>query len=126
MRIHDGSEHGWPPPEVSEALRSVVSAPQDDSYWHTLERRIMDRIRLDSRREWWSYFPGWVKMGLAAAAVAILVAGITAVRSQANAERMAVEELLGESADIPILTDSRDMGPNASTREATLRYLISQ
>jgi anti-sigma-K factor RskA len=127
MKIHGDSERDWAPDEgVSEALRSVLLAPQDDSYWHSLERRIMERIRLEGGREWWSYFPGWVRMGLAAAAVAILVAGIAAVRSQAAAERMAVEELLGEPTDIPILTDRRDMGPNASTREATLRYLISQ
>jgi len=112
--------------ELKVSLSAVYAAPASgESYWAALERRIMARIRSEAAREWWSYFPGWVRVGLAAAAVASLVSGVAAWETRQAQEDVAYRELLDPPVELPILTETRT-APNAKTREATLRYLISR
>ena len=110
--------------EVETALRQVYAAPREESYWASLERRIMTRIQSEAAREWWSYFPSWVRVGLAAAAVALLVAGFTAWRTRETQEHLAYRQLLDAPVELPLLSEKLRDQPNAKTREATLRYLI--
>ena len=110
--------------EVRAALRQVYAAPAAESYWGSLERRIMARIRAESAREWWSYFPSWVRVGLAAAAAALLVAGFAAWRTRETQEHLAYRQLLDAPVELPLLSEKLQEQPNAKTREATLRYLI--
>jgi anti-sigma-K factor RskA len=112
--------------ELHAFLSALYSAPASESYWATLERRIMARIQKEAAREWWSYFPGWVRVGLAAAAVALFAAGFAAWRIRESQERMAYHELLDAPAELPVLTERFRTEPNARTREATLRYLIKR
>jgi anti-sigma-K factor RskA len=112
--------------ELHASLRGVYAAPAEESYWASLERRIMARIQTESAREWWSYFPGWVRSGLVAASIAVLVAGYAAWRTREAQEETAYRELLDTPSELPILTESARTAPNARTREATLRYLLSR
>ncbi len=107
------------------ALRADLAAPASESYWALLERRIMARIGAETAREWWSYFPAWSRIGLAAAALALAVAGAAAWQTRKAQERVAYHELLDTPSEFPILTETSGDGPTAQTREATLRYLIS-
>jgi anti-sigma-K factor RskA len=112
--------------EWSASLRAAYAAPADESYWAALERRIMARIQREAAREWWSYFPGWVRIGLAAAAITLLAAGVAAWRTRLSQERVAYRELLEAPTELPILTEKFRDHPDARTREATLRYLIAR
>lgn len=123
MRITPGSTPDWSD-DVSHALRSRYSAPNDSSYWSHLEQRIMDRVRAEAAREWWSHFPGWVRVGLAAAAAALIVASVATWQVRAAQDRVAYRELLDPSSEVPILSE-RDPSPRSS-REQTLRYLLSR
>ena len=76
MKLIHGDGRDWRDDEVQEALRAHYAPPGEDSYWAALEQRIMARVRAEASREWWSYFPGWVRYGVAAAAAAALVVGI--------------------------------------------------
>ncbi len=109
--------------DVAHALRAMYAAPTDDSYWNSLERRIMQTVAAERAREWWSYFPGWVRIGVSAAAAAALVAALASWHTTATQERMAIEELMGAQNEIPLLTEF-DRGERKAEREATLRQLI--
>jgi anti-sigma-K factor RskA len=109
--------------EVTSALRALFTPPADDSYWETLERRIMQTVAAERAREWWSYFPGWVRIGVSAAAAAALVAAIASWQTRAAEERMALEQIMDVQSEIPLLTEF-DRGERGRQREETLRYLI--
>jgi hypothetical protein len=84
----------------------------------------MARITSEGAREWWSYFPAWSRAGLAAAALALLVAGVAAWQTRKAQDRMAWHELLESPSEMPMIESAG--GERASRREATLRYLITR
>lgn len=110
--------------ELHEVLSAEYAAPSGD-YWATLERRIMARIRNEGVREWWSYLAAWSRAGLAAAALALLAAGIAAWQAHKTHESIAVGELL-EVEELSILSEPSGAASTAKRREATLRYLIAK
>lgn len=109
--------------EIDGALREMYAPPADNSYWASLERRIMQAVGAERPLEWWSYFPGWVRVGVSVAAAAALVAALASWHTRDRQQRMAADRLLGPSSEIPMLTES-DRNER-SEREATLRYLIT-
>jgi hypothetical protein len=110
--------------ELRAALRVEYTSPAETSYWAFLERRIMARITAEGTREWYSYFPAWSRAGLAAAALALAVAGIAAWQTRKAQDLVALQELLESPAEMPIIESAG--GERASRREATLRYLITR
>lgn len=124
MKIVRGQDRAWSDDEAQAALRALYAQPADDSYWASLERRILQAVSLETPREWWSYFPGWVRLGMSVAAGAVLVAGIAAWQTRAAQQRVAYEHLIGTEEELPVLTDIGPQ-PSASARAATLRYLIT-
>ena len=110
--------------ELHAALRVEYSRPADTSYWTFLERRIMARITAEGTREWWSYFTEWSRAGLAAAALALLVAGVAAWQTRKAQDLVAWHELLESPSEMPMIESAG--GERASRREATLRYLITR
>ena len=110
--------------ELRAALRVEYNTPAESSYWAFLERRIMARITAEGSREWYSYFPAWSRVGLAAAALALAVAGITAWQTRKTQDLVAWHELLESPAEMPIIESAG--GERTSRREATLRYLITR
>jgi hypothetical protein len=125
MKLIHGDGRDWSDDEVQETLRSHYAAPAEDSYWMALERRILDRVRVDAAREWWTYFPGWIRFGVAAAAAAALVVGVASWQTSVAQERVAYEEIIGPGSEVPILTESVT-DRSRSQREQTLRYLLSR
>lgn len=124
MNIVRGDGRDMRDDEIENALRELYLPPQDDSYWTSLERRIMQAVSVERQREWWSYFPGWVRIGISAAAAAALIAALASWHTRDSQQRMAADRLLGPSSEMPLLTESDRAEPNKE-REATLRYLIT-
>ena len=110
--------------ELHAALRVEYGPPAADSYWAFLERRIMARITAEGTREWWSYFPAWSRMGLAAAALALLAAGVAAWQTRKAQDLVAYQELLESPNEMPMIESAG--GERARQRDATLRYLIGR
>ncbi len=77
MKIISGRTDGpTDDPELTSALRSVYAAPADESYWNSLEARIMARVRqAEKQGEWWTVFVEWRTAGLVAAALMLTLAG---------------------------------------------------
>jgi hypothetical protein len=119
--VHD-DERDFRDDELHAALRQEYQAPAAGSYWEMFERRIMARIRSESAREWWSYFPSWSRAGLAAAALALLVAGVAAWQTRKAEDRVAWQELLETPGELPMI----ESATVDRQREATLRYLITR
>jgi hypothetical protein len=124
MKSIRGEDRDMRDDELTGALRAIYAAPVDDSYWSALERRIMDTVAAERAREWWSWFPGWVRIGLTAAAAAALIAALASWQARDLEQRMAFDRLIGTPSDIPLLTES-DRFERRAEREATLRYLIT-
>ena len=124
-------------PQITAVLRTHYAAPQDDTYWPTLEDRIMASIRVpqrltlavQERLAWWSGFAelrgtDLRAAGLVAATLALLAAGATFVRNQAAdaharemAARAAVESTLPLPIDEVTLTRARThLPPDAPER----------
>lgn len=112
--------------ELHGALRAEYASPDSEQYWAMLERRIMTRIGTDGVREWWSYFAAWSRAGLAAAALALLAAGIATWQSNKAQEQVAVREVLELEDELSILTETSGTEPRARRRDATLRSLLSK
>jgi hypothetical protein len=110
--------------ELNAALRAEYGPPGEGSYWAFLERRIMARITAEGTREWWSYFPSWSRVGMAAAALALLVAGVAAWQTRKAQDVAAWQELLDSPMEMPIIESAG--GERTRQREATLRYLITR
>jgi hypothetical protein len=128
MKIIRGDGRDFGDDELKQVLSSQYAAPSDESYWATLERRVMAHLLSDglATREWWFHFRGWARAGLAAGIAAALVAGAAAWRTRDAHERVVVEELLRTQPNVTILTETVGNEPSASSREATLRYLLSK
>jgi len=136
---------------VVDFLRRTYAAPGDDDYWARLEQRVMAGVRgaeAIATPEWWQPFAGWVRMGLAAAGIAVLVAGAALMQSRAAEGSAAYAAVLDTPAAAPATqasaagearfrTPAGSLGnPQAErrieldaeaarAREATLRFVIS-
>ncbi|MGH7696502.1 MAG: hypothetical protein ACRENH_16060, partial [Gemmatimonadaceae bacterium] len=96
-------------------------------YWSQLEARILARVRRDGPLGWWTHFPDWMRAGLIAAAAALLIVGLVWFQDRQSDQRMAEEQLLQPLIDeVPVLVETMADEPNRSTRDATLRYVISR
>lgn len=125
MKIVRENGREWSDDELRDALRDVYAPPAGESYWNTLEQRILAVVTSDRPREWWSWFPGWVRIGMSAAAAAALVAGVAAWHTRVAQERLAYEQLIDTPQELPILTEQLGPETSRSARDATLRYLIT-
>ena len=114
--------------EVTRVLRDLYASPSANaSYWDTLETRIMARIATARESpEWWGVFDGWVRVGLAAALLAGVLAGSALLRAREAQERLAYEAVMESASVIPVAGPTVARGPGRSTRDATLRSLMSR
>src|SRR5918912_690551 len=106
--------------DLTRALRRLYAPPADEAYWRALERRIMARV---ADEEWWEPLAAWVRVGVVAAGVALLVASLTAVRRHQAEARVAYQAVIEtpRTAPLQMATESG----TASERDAMLRYVIS-
>ena len=128
MKLIRGDGRDFNDDEVREVLQSHYAAPSDESYWASLERRVMARVLADgvATGEWWSYFRGWARIGIAAGIAAAAIASIAAWRTREARDRVAYEELLGAPSSSLMLTETMGSDTTVAKRAATLRYLLSQ
>jgi hypothetical protein len=106
---------------VVRLLRARYAPPADPAYWDALESRILGGIA--ERGSVWSWLAGWAPIGVAAAAVAALIAGLAVVQTRDAEATVAYEAAMQTAAPLPVQTVSR--APGISEREATLEYVIS-
>ena len=80
--------------ELTRELRAIYAPPPHPSYWITLEQRIMARVHAGATAgRWWSVPDSWLRAGLLAAGLAVVVAGSLLIRSQARSSRLAYETI---------------------------------
>jgi hypothetical protein len=78
---------------LTAALRAIYARPTGEAYWSGLERRIMERI--DESETWWTVSDRWTRVGLAAAAAALVIAGGLYLREQMRLDRsMALDAIV--------------------------------
>ena len=89
--------------DVTNELRAIYAAPKAESYWDSLEQRILARIEKGKDEgSWWAISERAYRAGLVAAALTLLVAGSVYLRSRAVEARMAYERVLEpQGADQP-------------------------
>jgi hypothetical protein len=105
---------------LARALAELYAPPADASYWGGLEAEIMARVAAGDRGVWWAPFASWVPVGLAAAALAFLFAGV-AIREARTAEAQLAYEAVLRTPQNPFRDLQRD---GEAGREATLRLLV--
>jgi hypothetical protein len=111
--------------DLTRELAAIYAAPQADAYWSALEQRILASVAAgDGADEWWSVPDRWLRLGLVAAGIAVIVAGSLFMRTQAQASRMASYETAVDSA----ATDAFEVARRGrmSEEQATLRLLIGR
>ena len=110
--------------DLTRALRSLYAPPADDAYWASLAGRIMARIGGDAAVEqWWQPLARFARIGLVAAAVALVAARIALSRNAARETAIAYDGVIETPSSAPLQL-AKDAAPG-SARDATLRYVIS-
>jgi hypothetical protein len=104
---------------LTNALREVYRAPEDPGYWTGLERRIMAVI--EEQEAWYTMPDRWVRIGLTAAAAALVIAGGLFLREQAGIDRNMAAEAVVEVEGLESALAQREP---LSQEEATLRKLV--
>ena len=85
--------------DLTRELRSIYAAPSDASWWAAFENRINARIDAAvAADEWWTVPERWLRVGLMAAGIAVVVAGALIMRSQTQVARMAYETEVGPAS----------------------------
>jgi hypothetical protein len=85
--------------DLTRELRAIYAAPSDASWWAAFENRINARIDAAvAADEWWTVPERWLRVGLMAAGVAVIVAGALIMRAQTQVARMAYETVVGPAS----------------------------
>ncbi len=103
---------------LTTALRAIYAKPTGEAYWAGLEQRIMSRI--DESETWWTVSDRWTRIGLAAAAAALVIAGGLYMRTQARLDRVMAYETIVEVEGLESALAQREP---LSQEQATLRKL---
>jgi len=108
--------------EITRGLRRLYAAPEGDSYWRSLEARILARLTSAPSIGWWDELDHWMRPALAAAAVVLIASGVAMFRAYQVEQDTTYEAMLTpttlpvETAVRPVLLEQRD---------ATFRYLMT-
>jgi hypothetical protein len=111
--------------DLTRELAAICAPPRDAAYWSALEQRILASVAaLESTDEWWSVPEKWLRAGLVAAGIAVILAGSLLLRTQPQASRMASYENAVDSAAADALEVARR--GRMTEEQATLRLLIGR
>ena len=112
--------------EVTDALRAMYAAPTDESYWESLEARILAHVSRVSRggdvQGWWSAMTDLARPALAAAAILIFVAGAAVMHTRQLEDRDAYASVI--SAAPPSIETAARSG-SAGDGDAVINYIMS-
>ncbi|MBI1810201.1 MAG: hypothetical protein HYR75_09915 [Gemmatimonadetes bacterium] len=90
--------------ELTQTLRAIYAPPSDTAYWSFLERRILDRLASEDGDAWWAVPAAWLRVGLVAAGIAVIVAGTLLLRTQTQMARAEYETVVDPTTiDAPTL-----------------------
>jgi hypothetical protein len=120
LRLHPEDD------EVTRGLRQLHAPPAEESYWTSLEARIMARIGL-ADPAWWSELGRWARPALVAAAMLIIAAGLLVFRTREDATQVAYEDVLAAPTPISVAGTARPAALRdlQGEREEVLRFLIT-
>ncbi len=97
----------------------------DQSYWSSLEQRIMARVgdpaflaSLDSPR-WWTVLEGWSRVGL-------LAAGITAIVSAALLQNQSVDDESAMYESVAAMPALDALAPAVDRSDAVITYVLAR
>jgi hypothetical protein len=109
--------------DLTRELRAIYVAPSAASWWAGLEQRINARIDAAvAAEEWWTVPERWVRVGLLAAGLAVIVAGALIMRSQTQVARMAYETVVDPATDLLEVAERGKL----TEQQATLRVLTGR
>ena len=112
--------------QIVAALRELNAPPGGESYWASLEARIMARIT-QAEGTWWSELGRWRRPALLAAAALVGAAALAVFRTRERATQFAYETVLAPPTPISVRGMARPANLQGlqGEREETLRFLIS-
>src|SRR4051812_17827666 len=103
LKLHtDGGDD-----DVTRVLREIYAPPASETYWRSLEARILSRLA-DTTRSigWWEELDNWMRPALVAAAVVFLAAGVALFRDHQVHQDVTYEAMLTPTA-LPVETAVR-------------------
>jgi hypothetical protein len=109
--------------DALRALRAMYAAPDDAAYWDGLHRRILGYVAA-AEGGWWTAFASWKRLGLIAAAVALVAVGLGTQDTREAETRAAYEAVLDDTT--PGSAYERvTRTPGLTESEAMFQYVIS-
>lgn len=117
LRLHDDGDE-----TVTRKLREIYAAPEGESYWRSLEARILSGLTRTPSIAWWDELDRWMRPALVAAAVVLMAAGFAMFRAHQADQQVAYEAMLTPTA-LPVDATVRPV--LQEQREATFRYLMT-
>lgn len=79
--------------DLTRTLRAIYAVPDDPAYWAALEARILAHVAADGDA-WYQAYRGWLRQGLAAAAVLVAAALFALGQMQEATTRSAVHSVI--------------------------------
>jgi hypothetical protein len=109
--------------ELTNALRALYAAPTDESYWDTLEARILAHVaRGEAGVMWWGALAEMARPGLLAAAALILAATLAVMRSEQLEARNAYASVISAPTTLGAATRGASVGDG----DVAIHYLLSR
>jgi hypothetical protein len=109
--------------ELTDALRAIYAAPSDESYWHSLEARILAHVTgSDVGPVWWAELADMVRPGLVAAAALIIIASMAMIRSQQLEARSAYASVISPA---PASIEPSSRAASVGDGDAAIHFLLS-
>jgi len=115
----------WTPgeAELTNELRAMYAAPTDESYWESLEARILAHVgRGGDVQGWWSAMTDLARPALAAAAILIFVAGAAVMHSRQLEASEAYTSVISAS---PPSIETAARTASAGDGDAVIDYIMS-
>ena len=107
------------------ALREHLEPGGGPAYWESLHARILARIAAaGAEPEWWMVLGGWARVGIAAAVIAMFLAGAALATVIAPDATAAYQEVV-VNPPVPVPPPVVAGAPADAAREETFRLIIS-
>lgn len=120
------TQNRWTPRDVDieGALRDHYAAPTDESYWDSLEARILAHVaRGGEITGWWSALADMARPALAAAALLIVVAGAAMAHSRQLEVRNAYDSVISAA---PPSVETAARTSSIGDGDVAINYMLSR